>query len=424
MQRRDLVRREPKRGFDLPPWIERLLSVGIVSTDPGVVRRQRCVNVAAFALAANAGSHLVMNSLYDFHGLIVIHVYNAIMVVAALLIPRLHRLSENAAAVTLIVLIVFGNMFVVWALGITSDLHIYFTLAGAVLFMVGVQQWRLFFMLFALCLAALVFVLNFAPVDGFLLPEEWRLRDLLSTHAMINTITINAAMVFYALSTLRRAELELQSQYERSEALVAAVMPQPIAERLKSGDENIADRIDMLSVLFADLVGFTGAARNLPPEAVVAYLDGVVRCFDAECERLGVEKIKTIGDSYMAAAGLDGRAAEGAIAAGQLALAMIGMIDRQPALGGRGLQLRIGIHCGAATAGVIGDTRFSYDVWGDAVNFASRMESHGEPGRIQVSEAFRALTADAFEFEARGPIDIKGIGMTPTYLLLRARSGH
>jgi adenylate cyclase len=421
MQRRDLVRREPKRGFDLPPWLERLLSIGIVSSDPDVVRRQRCVNAAAFATAANAGSHLVINTLYDFHGLIIIHVYNAIMVVAALLIPRLHRYGENAAAVTLIVLIVFANMFVVWALGLTSDLHIYYTLAGAILFMVGVQQWRLFFVLFVLSLAALVFVLNFAPVDGFILPEEGRLRDLLSTHAMINTITINAAMAFYALTTLRRAEVELQNQYERSEALVAAVMPQTIAERLKSGDESIADRIDMLCVMFADLVGFTGAARNLPPESVVAYLDGIVRSLDAECERYGVEKIKTIGDSYMAAAGFDGRAAEGAIAVGRLALAMIALIDRQAALGGRRLQWRIGIHCGAATAGVIGDTRFSYDVWGDAVNFASRMESHGVPGRVQVSETFRALTADAFEFEERGPIDIKGIGMTPTHFLLRER---
>jgi len=196
-------------------------------------------------------------------------------------------------------------------------------------------------------------------------------------------------------------------------------MPPTIARRLKSGhEERIADRIDTLSVMFADLVGFTQAARNLPPEMVVDFLDGLVRSFDALCERYGAEKIKTIGDSYMAAAGFNGAAEDGAVAIGRLALAMLQDMERQPPLGGSRLKLRIGIHCGPATAGVIGDTRFSYDVWGDAVNTASRMESHGVPGRIQVSEQFRNLTAAAFLFEDRGATDIKSIGATRTYFLM------
>jgi adenylate cyclase len=245
------------------------------------------------------------------------------------------------------------------------------------------------------------------------------LRDLLSSHAMINTITGNAAMIFYALTALQHAELELQNQYERSEALIATVMPSSIAERLKSGREpRIADRIEMLSVMFADLVDFTGAAHNLPPDEVVAFLDGLVRNFDALCEQFGVEKIKTIGDSYMAAAGFDQRPDSGVTAIGHLALAMLEAIGHQPALGGRQLRLRIGIHCGPATAGVIGDTRFSYDVWGDAVNTASRMESNGEPGRIQVSASFRELAAGSFVFEERGSIDLKGIGAMRTFFLV------
>jgi adenylate cyclase len=195
-------------------------------------------------------------------------------------------------------------------------------------------------------------------------------------------------------------------------------MPRPIAERLKAGEERIADRIEMLSVMFADLAGFTEAAHDLAPEQVVEFLDGLVRACDSLCERYGVDKIKTIGDNYMAAAGFDGRQAEGAHAIGRLALAMMAEIARQPPLGGRKLRLRVGIHCGPATAGVIGDTRFSYDVWGDAVNTASRMESYGEPGRIQVSEAFRNLAADQFVFEERGATDIKGIGATRTFFLI------
>jgi adenylate cyclase len=311
-------------------------------------------------------------------------------------------------------LILVAHMFVVWAMGISSDLHVYYTLGGAFLLVVGVQHWRSFLVIFVLYLAALLFALNFAPLDGFILPEDRQLRDLLSTQAMVNTITIFALILFYALSALRRAEL-------LSEALISAVMPSSIAKRLKSGDERIADRIETLSVMFADLVGFTESAHQLPPEEVVDFLDLLVRVFDGLSEQYGVDKIKTIGDSYMAAGGLDGRGAEGAVATGRLALAMMKVISQQPTLGGRVPRLRIGIHCGPATAGVIGDTRFSYDVWGDAVNVASRMESNGQPGQIHVSESFRALTLDRFEFSDRGTTEMKGIGVVRSYFLLREK---
>jgi adenylate cyclase len=414
----ELVRRTPKAGLELPRWLERLASLGIVTKNVHIARRQRFTNVAAYAAAVNAASHLVILAFYNLRGLLIIHVYNALFTVVVLGVPLLHRFADHAAAVALILLIVCGHLFVVWAIGLAGDLHIYFTLAGAMLFLFGVQNWKLFVPFFTLMAGALLFALNYAPIDGFVLPEDERLRDLLSTHAMINTITLNAALLFYALLALQRAEVELENQHARSEALIATVMPAPIAERLKAGAERIADRVDDLSVLFADLVGFTEAAHGLPPEAVVDYLDRLVRDFDALCQRHGVEKIKTIGDGYMAAAGLDGNGSAGAVAIGHFALAMLGAIRTYPALGGRRLTLRIGIHCGPATAGVIGDTRFSYDVWGDAVNVAARMESHGEPGRIQVSEAFRSLTADAFLFEERGTTDIKGIGGARTFFLL------
>jgi adenylate cyclase len=421
MQRR-LVRQPPKLGMNLPPWLERLLSAGIVASDPDVVRRQRCANVAAFATAANSASHLIFNMVYDFQGLLPLHLYNAAMVILPLQIPRLHRLGENVGAVTLALLILVAHMFVVWAMGISSDLQVYYTLGGAFLIGIGVQHWRTFIVIFALYLGALLFALHFAPFDGVILPEDRQLRDLLSTQAMINTAAIVAVILFYAFSALRRADLELQHQHDLSEALIAAVMPTAIADRLKSNDERIADRIDTLSVMFADLVGFTEAVHHLPPEDVVDFLDRLVRVFDELSARHGVEKIKTIGDSYMAAAGFDGRGSEGAIAAGRFALALLDAIESQPKLGARAARLRIGIHCGPATAGVIGDTRFSYDVWGDAVNVASRMESNGEPGRIHVSESFRALTIEWFEFADRGSTELKGIGAVRSYFLLREKS--
>ena len=207
----------------------------------------------------------------------------------------------------------------------------------------------------------------------------------------------------------------------RSEALIETVMPPLIAARLKSGEERVADRIENLSVLFADLVGFTGAAHDLPPGEVVDFLDSLVCAFDALSETYGAEKIKTIGDSYMAVAGLQNDDNAGAMRIARLALSMLKIIDEHPPLGNRRLKLRIGIHCGPAIAGVIGKTRIAYDVWGEAVNMASRMELQGVPGRIQVSEAFHSLTAQSFIFEDRGTIDIKGLCASRTFFLIAER---
>jgi adenylate cyclase len=416
---RDLIRRERKLAIQLPAWLERATSVGIVSHNPQVIRRQRVTNVAAFATVGNTISHLIINSIHNFEGLFVIHVYNAIMMVAALLIPLLHRFGQNAAAVALLILLIGGNTFVVWMLGTASGLEIYFTLAGAILLFFGVENWKLFLPFLVAAAAALLLTLNLAPPNGLIQPDDQDLRTTLFGQAMINTFIINALMVFYALAALHRAEAELENQYARSEALVSAIMPPAVAERLKSGaEQRIADRIGTLSVLFADLVGFTAAAHELPPEQVVDYLDTLVRTFDTLAEQHGVEKIKTIGDCYMAIAGRDGPAAAGARALGSFALAMMEAMGSSPTLRERRLGLRVGIHCGPATAGVIGDTRFAFDVWGDAVNTASRMESHSLPGRIQVSEAFCSVVGDVFLFEERGPTEIKGIGTARTFFLI------
>ena len=417
---RDLMRREPRYGLALPAWLDRLLSAGIVTRDPQLARRQRCVNAAAYAAAVSGASYIVLTSLYDLHGLLLLNVYNASLVVVGLALPRLHRFGTNIAGVVLVVFIMLGQLYVIWMLGITSDLHVFFILAGATLFFFGIENWKLFLGFFVCASLALLIALNFAPVDGFLLPTDGRLRDIVSSHTMLSVVAINAAISFYALTLLQRAEAELEQQHERSEALISTVMPAAIAARLKSSEERIADHIGNLSVVFADLVGFTAAAHDREPTEVVAFLDGLVRSFDALAEQHGVDKIKTVGDSYMAAAGFDGNAREGAIAIGRFALAMLESTAHRAPLGNRKLDLRIGIHCGPATAGVIGDTRFSYDVWGAAVNAASRMESHGVPGHIQVSEAFHKLTEGVFAFEERGVVDVKGIGLTRTYFLIRA----
>src|SRR5712692_6056164 len=163
---RDLVRREPKHGIRLPAWLEHLVSIGIVSRDEQIIRRQRCVNVAAFAMMATASSHLIINSAHEFRGLILVNADNLFMLTGALLVPRLHRFGEHVGAITLLVLILFGHTFIVWSFGLASGLQVYFTLAGAVLFFFGVPNWRLFLAFFAVFVVALVTALKFAPVAG------------------------------------------------------------------------------------------------------------------------------------------------------------------------------------------------------------------------------------------------------------------
>ena len=149
--------------------------------------------------------------------------------------------------------------------------------------------------------------MKFAPREGLFLPENHALRELIAAHAFLNTLAVMAFMVLFAMASLRKAEIGLQAQYARSSALMNTVFPPLIVSRLISGKEDrIADRIEGLTVLFADVVGFTKAAHDLPPEEIIGYLDGMVRCFDRLCAENGVEKIKTIGDRYMAVGGLTG----------------------------------------------------------------------------------------------------------------------
>jgi adenylate cyclase len=286
-------------------------------------------------------------------------------------------------------LILLGTLFAIWMLGRDSQLHVYFTLAGVLLFMFGVEHLRQFLAWFAVAFVGLLISLYMAPEHGLLLPHDAGLRQMLAAHAMINAIIINGLTMFYALAVLRRTEIELEGQYARSSALVDTMLPASVADRLISGSEQrIADRVESLSVLFADLVGFTRAAHTLPPEEVIDYLDDLVRTFDELCAKHGVEKIKTIGDCYMAVGGLNGASGREAVALGRLALAMLTTQASRPPLGQQRLALRIGIHVGSATAGIIGDTRFAYRIGSmSAVSFATPPPGIS-PSRIGASSKF------------------------------------
>jgi class 3 adenylate cyclase len=238
----------------------------------------------------------------------------------------------------------------------------------------------------------------------------------------VASATLLSAFVGYQLETARR-QLFLQrrtiaEERAKSEQLLRNVLPEAIAERLKREPGAIADGFDAVTVLFADIVGFTPLASEMAPRALVELLNEVFSAFDEMARRHGLEKIKTIGDAYMVVGGLPTPRADHARAVAAMALEMR---DAMARLGGGKLALRIGLHSGPVVAGVIGTSKYSYDLWGDTVNTASRMESHGAAGAIHVSEACRAALGDELELEPRGAVEIKGKGTMRTFWLVRAR---
>jgi adenylate cyclase len=212
---------------------------------------------------------------------------------------------------------------------------------------------------------------------------------------------------------VERIELEKQ----RHEALLRNILPGQIVTRLNDGEVVIADRVEEATILFADLVGFTAVASRVTPAVLVDNLNRIFSAFDDLCRRLQIEKIKTIGDAYMAAAGLPLPRPDHAEVIADFALSMLDALETVNATNGAPFQIRIGVHTGAVVAGVIGSHRFLYDIWGDAVNLASRLEAHGIPGRIHVSERTRELLESRYAFEPRGLIGLRGIGKVRTWFL-------
>ena len=205
---------------------------------------------------------------------------------------------------------------------------------------------------------------------------------------------------------------------QRSERLLLNILPAAIAARLKQSPGVIADEFPDVTVLFADIVNFTPLSQGIAPEAVVELLDELFSGFDQLAQRHGLEKIKTIGDAYMVVGGLPNPRPDHAQAVAELALAMRAEVARHASPGGRPLQVRIGIDTGPVVAGVIGRSKFSYDLWGDTVNTASRMESQGLPGCIQVTPRTYQRLQGRYRFERRGPIQVRGKAAMVTYLLL------
>jgi adenylate cyclase len=231
-------------------------------------------------------------------------------------------------------------------------------------------------------------------------------------------VTVGGTIVFTLLAVFARQRRDAQA---RADDLLLNILPRSIADRLKAETRTIADQFSSASILFADVVDFTPLADRLPPREVVALLDRLFSHFDDLAERYGLEKIKTIGDCYMVAAGVPSPRPDHARVLALMALDMQAAMRSLDEIGHLGLELRVGINSGPVVAGVIGRKRFLYDLWGDAVNTASRMESHGTSGRIQITAATKELLADEFVCEPRGTIPVKGKGEIEAWYLVGLR---
>lgn len=223
--------------------------------------------------------------------------------------------------------------------------------------------------------------------------------------------------------TVKAYQDQIQKAHQESDRLLLSILPASIAERLKRGETDVTDYFEEATVLFADLVNFTSFASKTNAATAVQLLNQVFNAFDQVVDEKGLEKIKTIGDSYMLAGGLPMRRADHASAVVDAGLAMLSFVERLATEDGpaSNFLLRIGAHTGPVAAGVIGTKKFYYDLWGDTVNVASRMESTGIDGRFQISEATRQAVGDEFQLEARGAIEVKGKGEMETFFVLGRR---
>jgi adenylate cyclase len=342
------------------------------------------------------------------------------LTVAALfaLIPLLERYGPLVAPMTFMG-IAFVTIFVIsYLVGTGTGLRFYLLIVAPVAILILGIEHIFLVVTVTVAAAALAVALEFlVPADKGILPA-W-VQVLGSTVAITSSALMVLATMWYALREIVRAETAMDAEYARSEALLANILPPSIAKRLKDpGHPVIADRYDDASVLLADIADFTEHASDTPPSELVHFLDLVYSHFDQLVDKHGLEKVKTSGDSYMVVSGVPTPRADHLTALAGFALDMAGAAATMTDPHGHPLRIRIGLAAGPVVAGIIGARRFFYDIWGDAVNTASRMESTNTEGHIQVPQNVYQRLRDDFVFEERGEVDVKGKGAMHTWYLL------
>ncbi|HKH34229.1 MAG TPA: adenylate/guanylate cyclase domain-containing protein [Beijerinckiaceae bacterium] len=399
-----------------PALVLRLAEYGTARYPPKVRRRLKILNVMASLIAIFSAIFAATYALEDFAAYRWAVAINLALVAAAVAAPLLHRYSEIAGAMLIMAAEYAGLFALVALLGRGSGIHLNIVVAAAVAFAVlGLERIRLI-----VAIVALGFLLHVGA--WFLFPRglatvavDPAFLARLYVNSALTAFGVTAAIAYYAFNLAERAEAE-------TEALLRNILPEKIVERLKARPgEPVAEGYPEASVLFSDLKSFVPLARSLGPARTVEMLNDLIRRFDQLAAEHGVEKIKTIGDAYMAVAGLPEPAPDHAARLAGMALEMRSAARKTGERFDVELILRIGIAAGPVMAGVIGTRKFSYDVWGDPVNLAARLENSCEANCIHVSSEIRERLAGGFEFRSRGLTDIKGLGRQETFFLVGPR---
>ena len=386
-----------------------------------IARRRRILNLtASMAVFVSAGFGLVqILSAPQLWWTGIINIVGAAIYAS---IPLLHRFGELLPPLTFIGTAYVSIFTICWFVGTGSGLQFYFLVAACLIVLqLGVDRIFLASILAAIA-AGMVITLQ------FLVPRDTGAQPVWALSLSFVVTTISACVmvvttVWYSVREIVRAEAAMELEYERSEALLANILPASVADRLKDPARNIiADKYDDASVLFADIAGFTERASDMEPDQLILFLDRLYGDFDALVDKHGLEKIKVTGDSYMVVSGVPQPRADHVEALAALALDMAEAASLLKDPSGDVLPLRIGLASGPVVAGVVGSRRFFYDVWGDAVNVASRMETTDSVGRIQVPEQVYRRLKDDFVLQERGVVQVKGKGLMRTWYLIGRKS--
>jgi adenylate cyclase len=396
------------------------IAFGTERYPPKIARRLRVVNIAAWTGATFLAIFAVVFALYprpNTWPLVAVDLGAVVLLVVA---PLLHRFGPLVAG-NLVFTVGYAALGALcYLLGTTSGINLPFLVVPALgLLVFGTERsWLAAFwsVLGVIAFAALQW---FVPRSTGLIPRS----EMFST-TFVPAAAASAALLFgtvlYLMREMAQAEATAEREQERSDGVLSTILPEGIAQRLKE-NATVADRFEEASILFADMAGFTARASDITPDALVRYLDGVYRRFDTLVAKHGLEKIKTTGDAYMVVSGLPRPRTDHAEAIAAFALELRAMAATTLDSRGKPVNLRIGIASGPVVAGVIGRDKVFYDVWGDAVNLASRMETTTEPGRIQVAAATYQRIWHNFEFSDGGIVDVRGKGQMQTWFLEGAR---
>ncbi len=394
-----------------------LVAIGTRPYPPKTRRRLKSVNVGAFTVVVSCILFALTYALEDatlYHDAILV---NLAMALVCASVPAFHRINDVAGSLVISFGLLSGLFLLVALVGRLSGIQINFVAASAAVFLIFELK-RIRLIAFLIAVAIAFHVASWVMFKEGAVEADPRFLLQLYITVVVTISIIIAVLVYYAFWTAEQAEAE-------TESLLHRILPVPVAERLKAEpDAAIADSFGEASVLFSDIVGFVPITRRLGAANTVAMLNDLVHGFDRLASEHGVEKIKTIGDAYMAAAGIPTPSPDHATRIAEMALGMQAVADATGARFGVGLQLRIGIAEGPIMAGVIGANRFGYDIWGDAVNLAARLESSGEPRKVHVSAAFQKALAADFTFEKRGATQIKGVGEEETWFLVGESGGE